>query len=228
MMKLDEVVPWGRTRREYELMFRLRDEDRGRRILACADGPASFQAEWTRAGGDVLSIDPIYAFEADQIRTRFEATVDRVIGQVKASPENWTWSFHHDPDDLLATRRRALDEFLGDFEGGKNSGRYVADALPDLTSIDGEAFDLALCSHFLLLYSEQFSEEFHIASVKRLCSAAPVVRIFPILDLTQKPSPHLDAVRRQAETIGFESEILTVDYELQRGGNRMLQLVRLD
>jgi hypothetical protein len=41
---LDSVVPWGRSFDEYVAMFALSEEDLGRRVLGCADGPASFNA----------------------------------------------------------------------------------------------------------------------------------------------------------------------------------------
>lgn len=47
-MKLNEVVPWGRNLEEYKLMFNLSEADLNAKILGCADGPASFNAEMTR------------------------------------------------------------------------------------------------------------------------------------------------------------------------------------
>ena len=46
----------------------------------------------------------------------------------------------------------ALRAFLADFEAGRRSDRYVDAALPVLPFTD-DAFDLALSSHFLFLYS---------------------------------------------------------------------------
>ena len=46
-------------------MFALTDEDRRSRILACADGPASFNAEMTAKGRQVTSFDPLYEFSKD-------------------------------------------------------------------------------------------------------------------------------------------------------------------
>ena len=54
-MALDEVKPWGRSLSEYRAMFALSDEDLCLRILDCAGGPASFNAEWTERGGAVVS-----------------------------------------------------------------------------------------------------------------------------------------------------------------------------
>jgi hypothetical protein len=44
-------------------MFVLSDADLGLRILSCADGPASFNAESTRRGTAVVSMDPLYRLD---------------------------------------------------------------------------------------------------------------------------------------------------------------------
>ncbi len=106
---------------------------------------------------------------------------------------------------------------------GLHEGRYVKGALPSLPFRD-KAFDLALCSHFLFLYSEQFSVHFHVRSVQELCRVAQEVRIFPLLELGATKSRHLDSVLSQLETDGYSSSIQTVPYEFQRGGNRMLRV----
>jgi hypothetical protein len=62
MFTLDQVVPWGRSFEEYRRMFALSDAELHLRILGCADGPASFNAESTRRGTAVISIDPLYLF----------------------------------------------------------------------------------------------------------------------------------------------------------------------
>ena len=48
---LEKVVPWGRSFAEYIRMFSLTEEDLEKRILGCGDGPASFNAELTKKGG---------------------------------------------------------------------------------------------------------------------------------------------------------------------------------
>ncbi len=86
VMQLDEVVPWGRSFEEYALMFSLDERHREKRILGVGDGPASFNAEATATGWRVVSVDPIYRFSAAEIQSRFVATADRVIDQVRSTP----------------------------------------------------------------------------------------------------------------------------------------------
>jgi len=66
------VVPWGRSLDEYRKMFALTPEDLRGRIIDCASGPASFNAEATGAGHQVISCDPLYRLSADAIRRRVE------------------------------------------------------------------------------------------------------------------------------------------------------------
>ena len=80
MFTLDRVAPWGRSFEEYRRMFALSDRDLRLRILGCADGPASFNAESTRRG-TVVSIDPLYRLDAQTIRDRIAATYDQMLEQ---------------------------------------------------------------------------------------------------------------------------------------------------
>lgn len=221
---LKEIIPLGRTLREYELMFALTDADKHLRILGCGDGPASFNAEWTARGGAVLSIDPIYEFASADIKARFDAVIDDVIANVAATPERWVWDFQQSPEGLRKNRVAAMERFLADYESGKMAGRYQCEDLPNLSFADN-AFDLALCSHLLFLYTNLLTAEFHIASLCELCRVAKEVRVFPLLDLVGRPSAHLDKVRLMLAQEGIESVIETVDYEFQKGGNQMLRIV---
>jgi hypothetical protein len=72
MFTLDHVVPWGRSSKEYQRMFALRDRDLQSRVLGCADGPASFHAEAARRGTQVISADPLYRWESARIASQQE------------------------------------------------------------------------------------------------------------------------------------------------------------
>lgn len=221
-----QIVPWGRSRKEYELMFRLSSQDLAKGILDCGGGPASFTAELSAVGLRGLSIDPIYAYSGPEIRARFEEVVQPMLAQVRATPEDWSWSYHRDPDDLCANRRAALEIFLSDYDAGLKARRYLAGELPALPFAAG-SFGLAVCSHLLFLYSDLLSADFHIQAVTELCRVAEEVRIFPLLTLARKPSPHLSAVQAALGSHGFKSEVVRVNYEFQRGGNEMLRVFRL-
>ena len=226
---LDQVVLWGRSLDEYQRMFALDFDDSGAdlslRILGAGDGPASFNAELTALGGNVMSVDPVYAFSREQIAARIDETFDEVMEQLRQNQADFVWQFFDSPDDVARERRRAMDAFLADYEAGRAAGRYVASGLPSLDLADG-AFDLALCSHFLFLYSERLTQDFHVSAVRALCRMADSVRIFPLLALGNVPSPHVGPVQAALEDDGYVVEIVAVDYEFQRGGNRMMKIKR--
>lgn len=88
---LEKVVPWGRSYDEYVSMFGLTEVDLGLRILGCGDGPAGFNSALTKRGGSIVSIDPIYAFDATQIRSRIAATYETVMAQMCKNQNDYVW-----------------------------------------------------------------------------------------------------------------------------------------
>ena len=53
---LKQVVPWGRSFKEYVRMFDLTKKDLQKRIIGCGDGPASFNAEMKSRGYKVVLV----------------------------------------------------------------------------------------------------------------------------------------------------------------------------
>jgi len=220
---LKEVVPWGRSFDEYVKMFALSGDDLGKRILGCSDGPASFNCTLTSRGGSVVSIDPIYQFTAEEIANRISETSEVVMEQLRQNFQDFVWTHIGSVEELGRIRRTAMHDFLTDYSTGKQEGRYIGAELPRLPFSDG-TFDLALCSHFLFLYSEHFDKTFHLLSLRELCRVAHEVRVFPILELGSIRSRHVDEAASILMSEGFEVRIERVDYEFQKGGNDMLKL----
>lgn len=218
---LDNVVPWGRSYDEYKAMFDLTEKDLSGTILGCSDGPASFNCEMTRNSRQCVSVDPIYQWSADQIQTRINQTFNLVMDQMEANKDEFNWGEIKSIEELGSKRKKAMELFLLDFERGKKENRYLAGELPSLHFADKE-FDLALCSHFLFLYSEQLSFDFHIAAIQELCRVAKEIRIFPLLELGSLPSRHIEPFLQQAEALHLSASVLNVPYEFQKNGNTML------
>lgn len=221
-LKLDHVVPFGRSFDEYQKMFDLTEYDLAKRILGVGDGPASFNAEMMKRGHVVTSLDPLYVLSAEEIEEQFYRVVDDIIHQVKSTPGNWVWMYHASSEDLRKNREKALRNFVDDYEQGKQQGRYRIGELPYLSGIENRAFDLALCSHFLFLYSEQFDWDFHQAAIEEMLRVALEIRVFPLLTLGGEKSVYVESVVQKLQSKGFEVGIQKVGYELQRGGNEML------
>ncbi|MBD2611127.1 MAG: SAM-dependent methyltransferase [Nostoc sp. ZfuVER08] len=225
VMVLDKVVPFGRSMDEYIKIFNLTKLDLNKRIIGVGDGPASFNAEMAQQGKNVVSIDPLYQFSGDQILQRFNEVVDNIINQVKATPNDWVWSYHKSPDDLRQNRVKVIQEFLADYDSGKKTNRYIFGELPKF-AYNNQEFDIALCSHLLFLYSEQLDYDFHLNSVGEMLRIAQEIRIFPLIDLMLKPSPHLEKIIKYYTDKGYKINIEKVEYELQPGGNKMLKITK--
>jgi hypothetical protein len=90
-MELKSIVPWGRSFEEYKKMFSLSDADLKKKILGCGDGPASFNAELTALGGNVISIDPVYQFDASSLKARIDEAYNEVMPQAHTNKDKYIW-----------------------------------------------------------------------------------------------------------------------------------------
>jgi hypothetical protein len=224
-MNLQEIVPWGRSFTEYRQMFGLNRADLERSILGWGDGPASFNAELTRRGGTVVSVDPLYAHGGAEIQRRIAETALRVIAEVRRHARDFVWEAMVDPDRLFDVRMGAMNQFLADYDAGRRDGRYRCGALPDVPEL-GRPVDLVLCSHLLFTYSAQLDGTFHGAAINAMLRTAPELRIFPLVALDGAPSPHVDPVLSMLRAGGHLATVERVPYEFQRGANQMLRVVR--
>ena len=85
-------------------------------------------------------------------------------------------------------------------------------------------FDLALCSHFLFLYSAHFDLDFHRQAILELLRVAREVCIFPCSISIAHALPTSNPSARILRSAGYDVELVVVPYEFQRGGNEMLRV----
>ena len=223
MFTLDQVVPWGRSFDEYQRMFALTADDLRQSVLGCGDGPAAFNAEATRRGHRVTSVDPLYRFDRDQIRQRIDETSAEILEQVRRNETEFVWTAIRSVEELGLVRLAAMETFLDDYDRGRKEQRYVVAELPVLPFEDRQ-FDVALSSHFLFLYTDQLGADFHRAAVAEMCRVSTEVRIFPLLALGSRPSPLVEPIAGELRDQGFAVSVEAVGYEFQRGGNRMMRI----
>ncbi|WP_457746968.1 SAM-dependent methyltransferase [Sulfurimonas sp.] len=225
-MKLQNVVPWGRNLQEYRAMGLFRDEDLHKKILGCGDGPASVNKTLSQMGVDITSIDPVYQFTREQIAQRVQETSSVVSEQLRLNSDDFVWKNITNVEELISLRLNAMEEFLEDYETGKIQGRYQHQELPKLNFNDKE-FDLSWSSHFLFLYSEHFDFAFHKKAILEMLRVAKEVRIFPLLTLENVKSPHLKPVIEFLNKQEFVCEIISSEYEFQKGAFEMLRIVHV-
>jgi len=222
---LSEVIPWGRSYGEYLAMFSLSTSDLGKSILGSGDGPASFNSILTQQNGSIVSVDPLYSCTTEQIQQKIDETYETVLKQTRENKDEFVWDFIPSVEALAEKRMAAMREFLKDYEQGIREKRYRSASLPRLPFRDNE-FDIALCSHFLFLYSEQLSEAFHYQAIEELCRVAADVRIVPVLELGSVRSRHLDAITNRLKSEKYSVRLVKVAYEFQKGGNEMLKITK--
>src|SRR5690606_27300937 len=220
-MELSDVVPWGRSFEEYRAMLSLSEGDLIKRILGCGDGPASFNAEGTALGYQITSCDPIYQFDTKGIRRRIDEIYPEIMVKLQQEAGNYIWDTLRSVEQLGKVRMQAMSKFLSDFTAGSQTGRYVPASLPTLPFSDSE-FDLAVCSHYLFLYSDHVNAATHLAAMREMCRVASEVRVFPVVSLDCKPSKHLDFVMTGLSADGFDVSLQPVSYRFQKGATEML------
>lgn len=221
----ETAVPWGRSFLEYRAFFALGGIEVGTRILDCGGGPSSFTAEAVEAGFQACAVDPLYSITAERIAQRIQAVRPVMLESIRKARTRFVWDYYGTPEKQEAVRLAAMKRFLDDYGAPKRRGLYASAMLPFLPFRDG-SFDIALSSHFLLLYSRQFNLAFHIAAVRDMLRVANTVRIFPLLDLDGRPSEHLGPLRAALAQDRIATRIEPVAYEFQKGGNEMLLLER--
>jgi len=217
------VVPWGRRFDEYCQMFDLTESDLKKSIISCGDGPASFNFEATQKGYSVTSIDPIYFFTKEQIQRRIDETYTIVLEETYKNKDYFIWKNIKDVDALGKLRMEAMQLFLDDFDKGLREKRYIPGELPYLNFQDAQ-FDIAICSHFLFLYSDNLSFDFHIQSIEEMLKVANEVRVFPIIDMNLTTSKYYIPTVQYFQNKHLKVSEIEVGYEFQKGGNKMLSI----
>lgn len=220
---IHDTVPWGRNLDEYIAMFGLTDGDLTKRILDCGGGPASFNAEMTAQGRKVVSCDPIYQFTREQIEARIAEVYPVILREMELNHHTFVWDTLKSPEHVGETRMAAMRTFLADFDAGKAEGRYLNESLPTLPFADG-AFDLALSSHLLFLYSAALSLDFHLAAIREMLRAAKEVRIYPLTQMGGGLSPHVAPVIAALTAEGYQVEKVPTTYEFQKGAREVLRI----
>jgi len=144
----------------------------------------------------------LYRYTKVQIAQRIKDTQNEVLDQTRKNKLEFVWATIPSVEELDRLRMSAVQEFLGDYEEGLREGRYVPESLPSLSFVNKQ-FQLALCSHFLFLYSEHVDLDFHINSVREMCRVAYEVRIFPLLKLGSEHSQYVEPIIKNIERMGY-------------------------
>lgn len=213
----------ARSLHEYRAMFALTDSDLTGRVLDCPGGAASSTAEIVGAGGDAVAVDPLYARPAAELAALARAEARRGNAYTAGNAERYVWTWFPDLAAHHQARVTAADTFARDVVA--HPERYVAAALPHLPFPD-RAFDLVLSAHLLFTYGDRLDAELHLQALLELCRVTRSdVRLFPLLEHSgRRDELLLHRVRTGLDEHGVDSDVVRVEYEVQRGGDQMLVL----
>jgi SAM-dependent methyltransferase len=219
-----EYLISARSFEEYRAMFALTDAELRGEILDCPGGGSSFTARASAIGGlRALAVDPVYARPGAELGRLVIAETERGSAHTAAGADRYAWDCFGDLDGHRRIRQQSAKLFADDLLA--NPDRYVPAALPALPFEDAD-FDLVLSSHLLFTYADRLDLAFHrraLIELNRLARAE--VRVFPLLDQAGRPLDALvDHLRADLQAVGITTAIRLVEYEFQRGGNRMLVL----
>ncbi|MNI76941.1 hypothetical protein D3C73_1332000 [compost metagenome] len=98
--------------------------------------------------------------------------------------------------------------------------------LPKLPFADG-SFSHVICSHFLFLYAEQFTYEFHLEALvelARVCKPGGSVRVYPLLDLKWNAFPGFDRLMEELRGYGLEAELTASQLPFMPGSSQLLRI----
>lgn len=110
------------------------------------------------------------------------------------------------------------DEF-GNAKDGQRHSRSTFQSLPFETN----AFDLVLWAHFLFLYEDRLSVEFHPAALGELARVVSgEVLVFPLVALNFEPSAYVEDVLSALRTDGLTAGPVEVPFEFQPGATEAL------
>lgn len=224
-LNLERVVFYGRSLAEYKLFFNLDlPALKGKSVLDCPSGAASFTAEAAPFSINVTAVDPLFENSVAKLRAIGTVDIDHVMDEVEKVRHAYMSGYFQSVEQMRAARRRSLDLFCADYTDRKTQGNYVPALLPHLPFADGQ-FELVLSGHFLFIYDDRFDYAFHLAAIRELARvSAGEVRLFPPAGMNRKPYPQLDQLRRELEREGIESELIPSNFEFVQGWNQILVL----
>ena len=201
------------------------DQLRGRRVLDCSAGAASFVAEAASThGAHAVAVDPAYALDRDQLTETARQTVETGAAIADRHADRFVWDWYGSREARQTMRKAALSRFVIDYVSCPQ--RYRPGSLPSLPCADDE-FELALCSHLLFTWADELGCDWHFAAISELARVAGETRIFPTLvQGAGEQVPFWDELMSRLDDAGLAAEKRRVDYEFQVGGNEMLVVTR--
>jgi ubiquinone/menaquinone biosynthesis C-methylase UbiE len=168
----------------------------------------------------------LFGTKLERLEERRKQDINNVIEKVKKSSHLYNWNFYKSVEGLMEYRTLALKRFTSDYYNGISEERYINAALPVLPFED-KSFDLVLSGHFLFTYADKFDFNFHLSSILELFRVSrKEVRIYPLQQgMISQPYKQMTELLSCLKKLHIEYEIIPVQFEFQKGSNKMLRLI---
>jgi len=212
----------GHSKFDYRAMFDLTTADLTTRIVTCASGFDSFNAELHNTNKFIRSCARNYNLSEVEMKALVEKNLKRMQQHLDEHKELYCLDSESTPKQVVDKWHNSAKLFLEDYASGREKGRYLAYALPALDFPDG-SFDFCLCSHFLFA-NHELSDQDHVSFLQEMARVAHEVRIFPLADVNGETSPLLGPVMLALQQGNYGVEVREVAYQFQRGSNAMLRV----
>lgn len=222
-LKLDHIVTIGRRFFEYNSIFLLDDLDpSAEKILDVGGGVSSFTYEAVERGFEVMSVDPIYAFDHYKLGRKCEEDIEYTINNLEKTAHMINWGkpiadFEH----LRQTRRSSYKMFLDDFK--ENRWRYLDAQFPYTPFIVRDNFTISLVSHLLFIYDNHIDYDTHVSIIKEILRVtSKEVRIYPLINLNFKTSEFVGRIMKDPLFASVSFELRPTEYMLLGGADKMM------
>ena len=213
----------GQTFEEYTHMFNLtQDELENNTFLDCPGGACSFTAEAREKGIQAHAIDSEYGAPYLIFQTQCITEVEQLKLGFQDTSDSYNWSFYKNLQGLLQYRKQAALTFLRDYR--THPQHYIQGDLPHLNQPDNHV-DIVLSGHFLCLYNDRLSLDFHRLAIKELLRIAKKeVRIYPLIGLDTQPYKHLPNIINALQNEGYTVTKETIAFAFLKGSNQFLKI----
>jgi hypothetical protein len=222
-LRLDHIVTIGRRFFEYNSIFLLDEFDPfAEKVLDVGGGVSSFTYEAVERGFEVMSVDPIYAFDHYKLKRKCEEDIEYTIRNLEKTLHRLNWgkpieNFEH----LRQTRRSCYMMFLDDFK--ENRWRYLDAQFPYTPFIVRDNFTISLVSHLLFIYDSHISYDTHVSIIKEILRVtSKEVRIYPLINLNFKTSEFVGRIMKDPVFAGVTFELRPTEYMFLSGADMMM------
>lgn len=214
---------------EYVRMFACGTElGKDESLLDVAGGASSFAAGARREGHYAVSVDPLYRLTPDEMERHGRRELEEAAGKLADLKHKFDWTYYGSPGEHTHNRLLSLELFLEDYRAHYGTDLYRIGSLPELPFADG-SFSRVFCSHFLFLYAEHLTYEFHLSALlemARVCRPGGEVRVYPLLDLGWKPYDRLDELLGELRGIGLRTELRKSELPFIPGSEQLLCIIK--